>query len=146
MTEEDRSALDVEEAVETLPGLITRLADQLTQLLEAKIHLLRIELKDELKSYLRSLAFIVAGTGVALIGFSLLNVAVAFLISMLFQHMDLTQPMRYALGFIITAMVYLAVGAVLMIKAKNRIARQGLIPPRTAAELERDREWLKKQV
>ena len=44
------------------------------------------------------------------------------------------------------ALAYLIVaGSIVVVKAKNRIAEQGIVPPRTATELERDKEWLQKQ-
>ncbi|HEY3602372.1 MAG TPA: phage holin family protein [Chthoniobacterales bacterium] len=138
--------LTTQEAVETLPSLFTRLADQVTQLFEAKLGLLRIELKEEINTYLRGLAMIAAGTVVALIGFGLFNVAIAFFISMLFQNTGLSQPARYAVGFIITAALYLIIGGIVVIKARNRISKEGIVPPRTAKELERDKEWLKKEI
>jgi hypothetical protein len=73
-------------------------------------------------------------------------VAIAFLISMLFQSTQMSQPARYAVGFIITAALYLVIGGIVILKAKNRIAEQGIVPPRTATELERDKEWLNKQM
>lgn len=138
--------LTTQEAVETLPSLFTRLADQVTQLFEAKLGLLRIELKEEINTYLRGLAMIAAGTVVALIGFGLFNVAIAFFIPMLFQNTGLSQPARYAVGFIITAALYLIIGGIVVIKARNRISKEGIVPPRTAKELERDKEWLKKEI
>jgi uncharacterized membrane protein YqjE len=131
---------------ETLPSLFTRLADQVTQLFDAKLTLLRIEIKEEVNTYLRGALMIVAGGVVAVIGFALLNVAIAFLISMLFESTHISQVAKYAVGFMITAALYLVVGVIVIIKAKNRIAKQGIMPPRTATELERDKEWLKKQV
>ncbi len=146
MADEKTSMLTTQEAVETLPSLFTRLADQVTQLFEAKLGLLRIELKEEINTYLRGLAMIAAGTVVALIGFGLFNVAIAFFISMLFQNTGLSQPARYAVGFIITAALYLIIGGIVVIKARNRISKEGIVPPRTAKELERDKEWLKKEI
>ena len=146
MADEKTSMLTTQEAVETLPSLFTRLADQVTQLFEAKLGLLRIELKEEINTYLRGLAMIAAGTVVALIGFGLFNVAIAFFISMLFQNTGLSQPARYAVGFIITAALYLIIGGIVVIKARNRISKEGSGPPRTAKELERDKEWLKKEI
>jgi uncharacterized membrane protein YqjE len=137
---------EVERAVETLPSLFTRLGDQLTQLFDAKLSLLRIELKEEIATYLRGAVMIIVGALVALIGFALLNVAIAFLISMLFDAAHISQVARYALGFAATALLYLGVGAIVIVKAKNRINRQAIVPPRTATELERDKEWIKNQL
>jgi uncharacterized membrane protein YqjE len=145
MHEENRPIAPAERAAETLPSLFTRLSDQITQLFDAKLALLRAELKEELNTYLRGVIMIVAGAVVAVIGFAFLNVAIAFLISMVFESVNMSQPARYALGFIITAALYLVAGAIVIVKAKNRIAKQGIVPPRTAKELKRDKEWLQKQ-
>jgi uncharacterized membrane protein YqjE len=145
MHEDNRPMATAERAAETLPSLFARLGDQITQLFDAKLTLLRVELKEEINTYLRGVMMIIAGAVVAVIGFALLNVAIAFLISMLFESTHVSQPARYALGFIITAALYLVAGSVVVVKAKNRIAKQGIVPPRTAKELERDKEWLQKQ-
>jgi uncharacterized membrane protein YqjE len=145
MHEENRPLATAERAAEILPSLFSRLSDQITELFDAKLTLLRVELKEEINTYLRGVAVIIAGAVVALIGFALLNVAIAFLISIIFESTHMSQPARYALGFIITAGFYLVAGGVVIMKAKSRIAKQGLVPPRTAKELERDKEWLQKQ-
>ena len=136
----------VERTLETLPSLFTRLTDEVTELLDAKFTLFRVEMKEEVNTYLRGVVMIIAGTVVAIIGFALLNVAIAFLISMLFDATHWSQPARYAIGFIITALLYLAAGGTVIIMGKNRIAEQGIVPPRTATELERDKQWLKKEI
>lgn len=146
LTNQEAVMPEVGRAVDTLPSLFTRLADQVTELFDAKLSLLRVELKEEIAVYLRNTAMIVAGGVIALIGFALLNVAIAFLISMLFESAHISQTARYALGFVITAALYLVAGVVVIVKAKNRIAKQGIVPPRTATELERDKEWLKQQI
>jgi uncharacterized membrane protein YqjE len=145
MHEENRPLAPAERAAETLPSLFSRLSDQITELFDAKLALLRVELREEINTYLRGITMIIAGAVVALIGFALLNVAIAFLISIVFANTHMSQPARYALGFVITAALYLVAGAVVTVKAKNKIAKQGIVPPRTARELERDKEWLQKQ-
>jgi uncharacterized membrane protein YqjE len=146
MMDTNSDGLATQRGIEALPSLFTRLTDELTELLDAKLTLFRVEMKEEVNTYIRGAVTIVAGTVIAVVGFALLNVAIAFLISMLFDATHWSQPARYAFGFIITAVLYLAVGAILIIKAKNRISKQGIVPPRTATDLERDKEWLKKQV
>jgi uncharacterized membrane protein YqjE len=145
MHEENKPLAPAERAAETLPSLFGRLSDQITELFDAKLALLRTELKEEINVYLRGAIMIVSGIVVLVIGFALLNVAIAFLVAMAFESMHMSQPARYALGFFITAVLYLVAGTVVVVKAKNRIAKQGIVPPRTAHELERDKEWLQKQ-
>src|SRR5678815_5005993 len=106
------AVVEAERAIETLPSLFNRLTDQLTQLFDAKLALVRAELKEEFSAYLRSAIMILAGGIIALVGFALLNFAIAFLVSMLFENTQMTQTARYALGFIITAAVYIAVGTI----------------------------------
>ena len=130
---------------ESLPTLFSRMAAELTQLFDTKLSLLKVELKEEVNSYVRGGVMIGVGAVIAAVGFALLNVAIAFLVSLLFESSDLSQPVKYALGFIITAAVYLAVGVIMIIATKNRLAKQSLMPPRSVAELERDKEWLQKE-
>jgi len=146
MANQSTAMPEIGRAVDALPSLFTRLGDQLTQLFDAKLSLLRIELKEEVATYLRGTMMIIGGAVIALIGFALLNVAMAFFISMIFDRAQIPQAVRYALGFVITAVLYLVVGAALILKAKHRMAKQGILPPKTVTELERDKEWLKKEI
>jgi uncharacterized membrane protein YqjE len=136
----------VEREPEGLAALFTRMADDLTRLFDTKIALLKVEIKEDIDAYVRGGVMLLVGGVVVAVGFALLNVAIAFLVSVLFEGSSLTQPVRYALGFVITAMVYLVAGAATIIISKNRLAKQGIVPRRTLAELERDKEWLQKEV
>ena len=136
----------VEPQNKSLQSLFGRLADELTRLFDAKLDLLKIELKEEVSAYTTAGLMILAGALIAVIGFALLNVAIAFLISMLFDATHWSQTARYALGFVLTAVLYLAVGAAVVIVAKNRLAKQRIIPKRTAVELKHDKQWLKEQI
>ena len=71
------------------------------------------------------------GGVIAAVGFSLLNVAIAFLVSALFEKTLLSQPVKYALGFIITGVIYLVIGGAVLIRAKDRLAKQNLAPERS---------------
>ena len=131
---------------EGLPSLFSRMGDDVTKLLDTKLSLLKVEIKEEVKAYVRDGLMIAAGGVVAAIGFALLNIAIAFFVSILFANTSLSQPARYALGFVITGVIYLVIGGIGMRVAKNRLAEEGIVPERTVAELERDKEWLKKEL
>ncbi len=135
-----------EQQPEGLPALFAKLADELTQLFDTKLALLRVELKEEVTIYARGAVTMIIGGVVVAVGFALLNVAIAFLVSTVFASSNLSQPVRYALGFIITSLVYLIGGGVAIVISKNRLARVGIVPRRTVAELERDKEWLQTEV
>ena len=85
---------------ESLPTLFSRLGDDVMQLFDTKLSLLKVELKEEANAYARGGIMIAAGGIIAAIGFALLNVALAFGISTLFANAtDLSQPAKYAIGF-----------------------------------------------
>jgi uncharacterized membrane protein YqjE len=128
-----------------LPSLVERLFSDVAQLFDQKLALLRVELKEEVDAYIRGSIVIIAAGVVVAVGFALANVALAFAVSSLFSTLDLTQPARYALGFVITGLAYLLIGTLVILITKNRLAQQGLVPRRTVRELQRDKEWLQKE-
>ena len=134
------------EQPQDLPSLLERLASDVAALVDQKFTLLKIEVKEDVNAYLRGSIAIVAGAIVAAVGFALVNVALAFAISTLFADLDLSQPAKYALGFAIAGGLYLAIGSIVIVFTKNRLARVGIIPQRTVNELERDKEWLQKEI
>jgi hypothetical protein len=131
---------------QNLTTLFSRLTDDLTELFGAKLELLKTELKEEMISYAGGASLIVGGAVVGVIGFALLNVGIAFFVSMLFDSADLSQAVRYGLGFIITALLYSVIGTIVILVAKRRLAKQRIIPERSALELKRDKQWLQEKV
>ena len=95
---------------------------------------------------MRGSVVILAGGLVAAVGFALANIALAFVVSRLFANTGLSQPAQYALGFVLTGLAYLIIGAVVIVVTKNRLARQGLVPRRTVRELEKDKERFQQEL
>ena len=131
---------------ESLPSLVGRLGDDVIQLFDTKLSLLKVEIKEEVDAYVRGAMAIAMGGIVAAVGFALLNVAIAFGVSTLFAEADLSQSTKYALGFVITGVFYLLIGGLVVVVTKNRLAKQGLIPNRTVEELRKDKQWLKNEL
>jgi uncharacterized membrane protein YqjE len=131
---------------ESLPVLVTRLGDDVMQLFDAKLSLLKVELKEEANDYARGGIMIAAGGIIAAIGFALLNVALALGIATLLANADLSQAAKYAIGFVAAGFLYLIVGGLIISVMKNRLAKQSLVPDRTVAELRKDKQWLKKEL
>jgi uncharacterized membrane protein YqjE len=131
---------------ESLPTLFSRLGDDVMQLFNSQLTLFKVEIKEEANAYMRGAIMIGLGAVVALIGFALLNVAVAFGVSTLFAQSNLSQAASYALGFVITGIFYLLVGAIVVTAVKSRLARQDLVPNRTVEELRKDKQWLKNEL
>jgi len=133
-------------ADESLPTLFGRLGDDVMQLFDTKMSLLKVELKEEASEYARHGIMIAVGAIVAAVGFALLNVALAFGISTLLRNLDITQPARYAIGFVTAGVLYLVVGSIIITTMKTRLAKQNLVPDRTVAELRKDKQWLKNEL
>jgi uncharacterized membrane protein YqjE len=131
---------------ESLPSLFSRLGDDVMQLFDTKMSLLKVELKEEANAYARGGAIIAVGGVIAALGFALLNVAVAFGISILLAGLDISQPARYAIGFLAAGVLYLIVGAIIVTAMKSRLAKQHIVPDRTMAELRKDKQWLKNEL
>jgi len=136
----------VRSETESLPTLFSRLGDDVMQLFNSQLTLFKVEIKEEANAYLRGAIMIGLGAVVALIGFALLNVAVAFGVSTLFARSNFSQAASYALGFVITGIFYLLVGAVVVTAVKSRLAKQDLVPNKTVEELRKDKQWLKNEL
>ncbi|HEY2964354.1 MAG TPA: phage holin family protein [Pyrinomonadaceae bacterium] len=131
---------------ESIPNLLSRLGDDVMQLVNSQLALFKVEIKEEASAYARGATMIAFGGVVATVGFALLNVAIAFAVSTLFAQANFSQPASYALGFVVTGVFYLLVGGILVMVMKNRLARQQLMPPMTAQELRKDKQWLKSEL
>jgi uncharacterized membrane protein YqjE len=131
---------------ESLPSLVGRLGDDVMQLFDTKLSLLKVELKEEANAYARGGIAIALGGIVAGVGFALLNVAVAFAVSILFANANLSQSAKYALGFVLTGLFYLVIGGIVILTVKSRLAHQALVPNRTVEELRKDKQWLKSEL
>src|ERR1043165_7223785 len=137
--------------LENLPTLFSRLGDDVMRLVDTKLSLIKVELKEDASFYARNAAFTAVGAMVALIGFALVNVAVAFFISTLFASGAATTaerftPTSYGFGFLITGVVYLVVGGVIVLMMKNRLAAYNPVPTTTLDEIRKDKQWLKNEV
>jgi uncharacterized membrane protein YqjE len=137
---------DADKSDESLPSLFSRLGDDVMQLFDTKMSLLKVEIKEEANEYARDGIMIGAGGIIAAVGFALLNVALAFGISTLFANTDLSQAAKYAIGFLSAGVLYLIIGSIIIVTMKNRLAKQSLVPDRTVAELRKDKQWLKNEL
>ncbi len=131
---------------DSIPNLLGRLGDDVMQLVNSQFALFKVEIKEEANTFARNAAMIGVGAMVAAIGFALLNVAIAFGVSTLFARANFSQPASYALGFVVTGLFYLLVGGIVVLAMKNRLAKQELVPPMTAQELRKDKQWLKSEL
>jgi uncharacterized membrane protein YqjE len=142
----DNAGLTPKTDNESLPTLFSRLGEDVMQLFDTKMSLLKVEIKEEANEYARSGIMIGVGGIIAAIGFALLNVALAFGISTFFADTTLSQPAKYAIGFVTAGFLYLVIGAIIVSAMKKRLAKQNLVPDKTIEELRKDKQWLKNEL
>jgi uncharacterized membrane protein YqjE len=156
MAEVERRRVDVpatvepQTEIENLPALFGRLGDDVMRLVDTKLSLIKVELKEDASFYARNGAYTAVGAGVALIGFALVNVAVAFFISNFFAN-DAVAPQRfgptsYGLGFLITGVLYIVIGGIVVLVMKKRLADYNPVPTTTLDEIRKDKQWLKNEI
>ena len=129
--------------LEKLPVLLGKLGDEVVQLLETKVNLLKVEVREEAGLYARDGAVVGVGATVATVGFALSNVAVAFFVSLLFPF---SRPVDYALGFLVTGVAYVIIGAIIVIAMKKRIGSRAALPNKSLDELRKDKAWLSNNI
>jgi uncharacterized membrane protein YqjE len=132
--------------IEQLPTLFSKLGNDVMQLFNSQLELFKVEVKEEANAFARGAMMIAMGAAVGLIGFALLNVAIAFGVSTLFAQANFSQPASYALGFVVTGVFYLIVGGIVIAAIKSRLAKQRVMPERTVDELRKDKAWLKNEL
>ena len=131
---------------ESLPALVGRLGDDVMQLFDTKLSLLKVEIKEEANAYARGGIAISIGGIVAAVGFAFVNMAVAFAVSTLFANTNFSQAAKYAIGFVVTGLFYVLIGGVVIMSVKNRLAKHELVPTRTVEELRKDKQWVKNEL
>ena len=136
--------------LENLPTLFGKLGDDVMRLVDTKLSLVKVELKEDASFYARNGAFTAVGAMVALIGFALVNVAVAFFISNFFANeaaaAERFGPTSYGLGFLITGILYVVIGGVIVLVMKNKLAAYNPVPTTTLEEIRKDKQWLKNEI
>ena len=131
--------------IEALPALVGRLGDDVMKLLDTKLSLLKVEVKEDADAYIHAGVIMGIGGVIAAVGFALLNVAVALGVAALMPE-DWSQAARYAVGFVVTGLVYLIIGGIIVMVMKNRMANRNPVPTRSVDELRKDKQWLKKEI
>ena len=140
----DEQGLAPQSDIEGLPALVGRLGDDVMRLLDTKLSLVKVELKEDAAAYGKGAAGIGVGAVVATVGLVLALVSLAFFVSTFFTFDR--QPLNYALGFLITGVLFLAIGGIVTLMMKNRLAKINPAPERTLEELRKDKQWLKNEV
>ena len=131
-----------DDATDSLPALVARLGEDVVALIDSKLGLLKVEIKDDVASYVQGSVSLIVSVGVGVVGVGLLALTVAFLVAALLASTTLSPPLRYAVGTGVTGLVCLGGGYLFGKRATRDIARVDPLPERSLTELEKDKRWL----
>ena len=120
-------------------GLIGGLVGDLRTLFRQELQLLRNEFFLEIDKIRQAAVAVGAGIGVTIIGGLFLFI---MLVHVLHQYASL--PLWACYGLI--GVILLAVGAALLIKAKQSLQNFNLMPRRTLHSMKEDAQWIKEQI
>ena len=109
-------------SLDDLPDLVARLGDDLATLVDGKLGLLKLEIREDVSAYVRGALGLAGGGVVALVGVALLGVALALLVAHAFAATGVVPEVRYVLGFLAVGVVYLAVGLAVARYSQQRVA------------------------
>jgi hypothetical protein len=130
----------------SLVGLISGLREDVRNLFHEEIQLAKTEISEKAALASRNAVYLAAGAVVALLGATLLLVALSFLASVGFQALGFSAGMALFLGFLVIAIVAAAVGGILINKAISAFKKHSLVPEKTIETLKEIKEGGLEQV
>jgi uncharacterized membrane protein YqjE len=119
-------------------SLVNRLLNDFLRLLDQRLTLLKLELREELGAAVRRSALMAVGGVVAALGSILLIVALAVWVGELVGSIPG--------GFAIVGGVFVLGGVILLLSMRRQLAGQTFVPRQTVQELRRDVEWIKHEL
>lgn len=126
-----------------IPNLIKKLGNDITRFVDQNVTLLKVELRNEIQGYIKDGVMLGLAGVMAVMGFLLINIAVACFIAAL---LPFSLPVSYGLGFLAVSLIYGIAAGVVFAIAKKRISERHVVPEKTVEELKRDKQWLQKEV
>ena len=120
-----------------MPGLLSRVGEDLATLLDAKLGLLKIEIEEDMRATRAAASAIGVGSVVAAVGFALLNVGIVFLAAALLSDASAQSTDEISLGFLMTGAMYLLLGGAVIIVNKKRLAGRAIVPETSIKELKK---------
>jgi uncharacterized membrane protein YqjE len=122
----------------SLGDLFSRLAEETSNLVRQEVRLAKAELTESAQQVGRSIASLLIGGAIAYAGF------LAILAAIIVGLGQLGLP--WWLAALIVGIVVVAIGYVLISRARSGLQASNLMPDRTIESLKEDREWAKEQI
>jgi len=122
----------------SLGDLFSDLSRETTTLVRQEVHLAKAELTQSATEVARGIGMLVAGGAVAYAGLLFLLLAIVY--GLIEAGWDAW------LSALVVGLVVAAIGAVLVLRARESLKPANLAPRRTVETLKEDQEWAKEQI
>jgi hypothetical protein len=125
----------------SLGQLIKEFRDETTSLFRKEIALARTEMSEKVSRLSRNVAYLIAGALVAFAGLVVLLIAAGAAVSAALIAAGMEVNALW-LGPLIVGFLVTFVGALMVIKGKNTLQKESLVPEKTAESLKENKEWV----
>jgi uncharacterized membrane protein YqjE len=117
--------------------LLARFGNQFSRLIRLEIQLAKTEATEKATAVGKGAGVLAAGAIVALVGLTILAMAIGFLIA---------TAMPLWAAFLITAILFLAIGGALAATGMTRIKKTPMQLRRTMETIDEDKQWVRKEL
>jgi hypothetical protein len=126
----------------TVPDLLREMVDETRVILRDEVRLAKTETRETVSRIGSELAQVGIGAAVGIVALIALGTAVTFaMVSLFGQFLELEVAMW--LGPLVLGLVLSAVAVVVAKRGIERLKRESLVPEKTMATLEEDKEWIR---
>jgi len=122
----------------SLGNIIAEIRDQIRQLLQTRLELVKAELRETLAGVRVAVPLVLAGLAFFVTAFLLFSLAVVALIVAAFSG----NPYAWFFGFAIVGILWVICGGLLAFFAYNEFRSKAKFPKRTVEVLKADKDWL----
>lgn len=130
---------DLNETVHYIGSLVSRLGNNISEMLGLRAELLKEELKESGRTLARDSALLVSGAVLGLFAVGVLSLALVSLVAWL---LPFTLLASLALGALIVGVAYAAIAGVLAWYGLDHLKKRGVAPERSIEEMEKDKQWV----
>ena len=113
--------------------LVSRLTDQLGEMVSTHLDLAKVEIKEEVRTAGKGAGFLGGGAAAGYLAVLLLSIAAAW---------GLAMVMPEGFAFLIIGVLWAIVAGVLAMKGRNEMQNVDVVPQGTAQELKEDKQWV----
>ena len=124
-----------------IAAVLSETKEELKNFVQTRVAILKAEVSEKIKKWKAVIPMAIVGAVLLLTAWFAITFTLVALLAALFQP----SPFAWVFGGAIVSLVYLAIGAILVVSAVNRIKAVQMVPTRTLEVLKQDQIWIQKE-